>query len=113
MLAHTIFHENNNTGLEPGNGIPKKKIHDAKLALKEYGTNIPHSTYALIPDYHGCKECAWYSVVFYHQSSGHVIAIENDEGFEIVKGHFVDHMNEAHPDVCARKMSLNNAEKYT
>ena len=26
MLAHTIFQENNNTGLEPGNGIPIKKI---------------------------------------------------------------------------------------
>ena len=52
MLAHTIFHENNNTGLEPGNGTPIKKIFvkndtitlDNKT-IQQYGVKIlPSST---------------------------------------------------------------------
>ena len=52
MLAYTIFHENNNTGLEPGNGIPIKKIFvknnsiiiDDKT-IEQYGVKtLPSST---------------------------------------------------------------------
>ena len=113
------------TSTAPNNGIsyppsffknfPKstKKIHSAKEALKEYSK----STLAgmlLHPDaYDNCIECVWYSIAFYEKSVGHITVIENDMDFEIVKGHFVNHMNKAHPDICARKMKLQDAAKYT
>ncbi len=52
MLVHTIFQENNNTGLEPGNGIPIKKIFVKNNAIiiddktiEQYGVKtLPSST---------------------------------------------------------------------
>ena len=89
-----------------------KKIHNAKKALKEYGKFTP-LVIGTSDKYDNCIECSWYSLAFYKKRVGHVIAIENNEDFEIVKSNFVDHMNEAHPDICARKMKLKDAAKYT
>ena len=89
-----------------------KKIHSAKEYFKEYGKSTLSEM--LHPDaYDDCIECIWYSISFYEKRVGHITVIENEEDFETVKGHFVDHMNEAHPDICARKMKLQDAEKYT
>ena len=85
-----------------------KKIYNAKEALKS-----GRITWFTLSDYGGCKECSWYSHVFYLRSFGNMISIENNEDFEAVKSNFVAHMNESHPDICARKMKLKNAEKYT
>ena len=92
---------------------PVKKIHSAKEALKEYGKCIPRGMQGLAANYDNCLECGWYSWMFYEKKADHIIAIENDEDFEIMKNNFVEHMNEAHPDICARKIKLQDAAKYT
>ena len=91
---------------------PTKKIHNAEEAIKEL-ENCTVEIQRLAIKYNHCYECAWYSWVFYEKKTEHIIAIENDEDFEIVKGHFVNHMNKAHPDICARKIKLQDAAKYT
>ena len=91
---------------------PTKKIHNAEEAIKEL-ENCTIEIQRLAIKYNHCYECAWYSWAFYEKKTEHIIAIENDEDFEIVKGYFVKHMNKAHPDICARKMKLQDAAKYT
>ena len=65
-------------------------------------------------DYHGCKKCFWYSLIFFKkQDVQGTRIIETDEDFEKVKANFVKHFNKAHKDVVAKKMSLKNPEKMT
>lgn len=116
LFGHVLGYENysHNRWVDPyTSNKPKKKIHNAKDALKEYGEHPPIGVRSLSSAYKGCNKCAWYSDVFYNKQSGHVVAIENDEDFEIVKDNFVNHMNDEHPDICARKMALRDASKYT
>ena len=92
----------------------EKKMHNAKEIIKELGgPGILQMMGLLTEMYDRCAECMVYSVIFYEKKILYITAIVNNEDFEIVKGHFMDHMNKAHPDICARKMKLKDAVKYT